>query len=188
MKRFTGKQRAFINHYIICLNGTEAARLAGYKGDDATLRAIAYENLTKPHIKAEIDRLFAEQVMSRNEVLARLNAQATATMADFIGADNKSLDLNKAAKAGKLHLIKKLDTSKNRIELYDAQSALALLGKHYKLFAEQFEFLLKLPPEFLKLLPELIALFGGAEPAHKAFERLLEKAKADREVAHDALR
>ena len=55
---FTAKQRAFIRWYCsadVNMNGTEAARRAGYKGSNGTLRAVAHENLTKPHIRNEID-------------------------------------------------------------------------------------------------------------------------------------
>ncbi len=44
----TVKQQLFVNFYEG--NGTEAARLAGYKGDDNTLGQVAYENLRKPLI------------------------------------------------------------------------------------------------------------------------------------------
>ena len=58
MDSFTGKQSAFIDWYVITLNGTLSARNAGYKGDDNTLGVVAYENLRKPKIKAEIERRF----------------------------------------------------------------------------------------------------------------------------------
>ena len=41
------------------LNATEAARRAGYKGSANTLRSVGGENLTKPAIRAEIDRRMA---------------------------------------------------------------------------------------------------------------------------------
>ena len=62
MKRlptFTAKQSAFIHWYCsaeVNMNGTEAARRAGYKGKDATLRSVASENLTKPNIRKEITK------------------------------------------------------------------------------------------------------------------------------------
>lgn len=56
------KQRAFVSAYIGSANGNgrEAARVAGYQGSDATLRSVAYENLTKPDIRAAIDEHLAE--------------------------------------------------------------------------------------------------------------------------------
>ncbi len=41
------------------MNGTEAARRAGYKGNDNTLATVAAENLRKPAIRQEIDRRMA---------------------------------------------------------------------------------------------------------------------------------
>lgn len=48
------------------------------------------------------------------------------------------LDLLEAGKRGKIGLIKKYSDDKGKvsIELYDAQAALALLGKHHKLFGD----------------------------------------------------
>lgn len=50
----TPKQRAFVHAYQgeAKGNGVQAARIAGYKGKDETLRAIASENLTKPNIRS----------------------------------------------------------------------------------------------------------------------------------------
>ena len=50
----TPKQQKFVQEYVVCLNGTEAARRAGYS--HKTARQIASENLTKPYIRAAIDR------------------------------------------------------------------------------------------------------------------------------------
>lgn len=54
--KLTAKQNAFVAAYIGSAKGnaTEAARIAGYKGNDETLRAVGHENLTKPHIAAQI--------------------------------------------------------------------------------------------------------------------------------------
>jgi phage terminase small subunit len=52
------------------------------------------------------------------------------------------LDLMEAGRRGKLSLIKKYsldDKGKVSIELYDAQAAQSLIGKHHKLFAERTE-------------------------------------------------
>lgn len=50
----TLKQRKFIEHYEG--NGTEAAKRAGYKGEDAVLGQVAYENLRKPEIQLGIEK------------------------------------------------------------------------------------------------------------------------------------
>ena len=60
--RFTAKQAAFVEWYCsaaVNMNGTVAARRAGYKGNDNTLASVAAENLRKPAIRQEIDRRMA---------------------------------------------------------------------------------------------------------------------------------
>ena len=59
--KLTHKQQLFVDHYIENGgNGTAAAREAGYKGSDNTLKSIAQENLTKPDIKTAIDDYMTE--------------------------------------------------------------------------------------------------------------------------------
>jgi hypothetical protein len=67
--RLSEKQRRFVDLYMgeAAGNATEAARLAGYKGSDGTLRVVAAENLSKPNIQAAI----RERVSKRPEVASR---------------------------------------------------------------------------------------------------------------------
>ena len=53
--KLTDRQRRFVEHYAITFNGRVAAIRAGYSQRTAT--EIASENLTKPHIRAEVARL-----------------------------------------------------------------------------------------------------------------------------------
>ena len=53
--KLTLKQRRFIEEYLIDFNGCQAAIRAGYS--ESSAKEIAAENLTKPNIKSEIDRL-----------------------------------------------------------------------------------------------------------------------------------
>lgn len=52
----TEKQRRFVEAYVgaACGNATEAARLAGYSGNDVTLATTGSENLRRPPIAAAI--------------------------------------------------------------------------------------------------------------------------------------
>jgi len=57
----THKQLLFVENYIQTGgNGTASARAAGYRGNAATLGAVANENLNKPHVLDEIQRRQAE--------------------------------------------------------------------------------------------------------------------------------
>ena len=58
--RLTQRQLLFVEHYLATSNATEAAKLAGYRGNRATLGAIGGENLKKPVIEQEIKRRQAE--------------------------------------------------------------------------------------------------------------------------------
>lgn len=89
----TDKQRAFIDHYFACgLNATEAAKRAGYSAK--TARFIGSENLTKPNIRAEVDRRLAEHAMPANEVIARIGNMARGDMADFLRTDEEDVTLS----------------------------------------------------------------------------------------------
>ena len=78
-KRFTPKQAAFIQEYLVDLNATQAAVRAGYSA--RTARKIGHENLTKPHIKAAIEAAQAERAertrITADDVLNGLHAEAT---------------------------------------------------------------------------------------------------------------
>ena len=138
----TNKRKAFIEEYLIDFNATQAAIRAGYS--EKTAHAIGWENLRIPEIDEEIQRRIADKTMSADEVLIRLGDQARGTMEDFgnVLADIPNafwLDLAKAERRGKLHLIKKLKFNplgKSEIELYDAQAALVHIGKHHGLFRD----------------------------------------------------
>ena len=60
MNKFTPKQQSFINSYNG--NGTEAARLAGYKGSETALGVTAYELLRNPKIVDAIDKRNAKPI------------------------------------------------------------------------------------------------------------------------------
>ena len=53
-RKLTERQSRFIDEYMACGNGAEAARRAGYS--EGIARVQASENLTKQNIKAEIER------------------------------------------------------------------------------------------------------------------------------------
>lgn len=137
----TDKQRLFVEHYVACLNGTEAARRAGYA--ESGIRVQAHRLLTNANVRAEIDARMAELAMPPNEILARLTDYARGSMADFLSIKGRgvTLDLKKAAAAGQLHLIKKYSKTKQgvSVELYSAYDAQVKLGEHYRLWVQRQE-------------------------------------------------
>jgi len=144
MAKLTTKQQVFIEHYLETWNATEAARRAGYRGNYDTLKAVGYENLTKPHLRERIQERLREKALSADEVLARLSEQARNSIADFIEpvpGRSRAFMLNMDEIKARGHLIKKIKMTINgpEIELYDGQAALNLMGKHFALFTDRIE-------------------------------------------------
>ncbi len=143
----SNKHQEFINWYLQLWNQTEAYKRTYPKSSDAAARANAARLIANDSVAAEIKRRIAERTMGPDEVLMRLGEQARADISDFFdvheGLDNMFfLNLDKAKKAGKLHLIKKMKYSAAglpELELYDAQAALVHIGKHHKLFADKLD-------------------------------------------------
>lgn len=75
-QKLTLKQQRFIDEYIISGNATQSAIKAGYS--KKTARKIGQENLTKPDIRAAIDKrnaeIQSEKTMDMKEVMERLTA------------------------------------------------------------------------------------------------------------------
>ena len=181
-KKLPYKQVLFLQHYFTDAdqNATKAARLAGYRGNDQTLKALGWQILNKPKVR-EIIREWAAKNITADQVIERLSEQASGTMEDFLSWDDKDkpgdqqgdayFDLRKARDLGKLHLVKKLEIGEKgiKIELYDAQVALVNLGRYFGLYTDasqlsiQVERLLRvIPDEFRERVRT--ALTEGNDP------------------------
>jgi len=142
-RKLTGKQEAFVIAYLKNgFNATEAARTAGYKGNENTLAVIGYQNLRKHKILERIEAYFEEKGMAANEVLFRLSEQARSDITFFIDAPTKrQFKLNMEKIKAKGYLIRKIKYTLQgpEIELYSSQKALELIGKHHRLFVDRVE-------------------------------------------------
>jgi len=69
MKRLTYRQQRFVEAFASCGNATEAARVAGFTGNDVTLRNTAHQLRGKPHVAAEIERAQRKQAALQNLTL-----------------------------------------------------------------------------------------------------------------------
>lgn len=82
----TEKQRLFCIYYLKNFNATSAAIKAGYSSNCAS--EIGYENLNKPHVRAEIQRLkevkAASIMLSEDDIIERYMRIAFADMTDFV--------------------------------------------------------------------------------------------------------
>jgi hypothetical protein len=101
---------------------------------------VASENLTKPKVKAAIEKRWASHGMTAEEVLARLAGQARGDIGELVGKGGV-IDLEQAKEWGLTQLIKSVSWTKQglRIEMYSAQHALELIGKTMGLFVERHE-------------------------------------------------
>lgn len=142
----TGKMKKWADAYLITLNKTEAARRAGYGGNDADLSNIGYQNYRKLEVQTYLKEKLAATAMPAEEVISRLSDQAAADMSEFIefkdGIKLPYLNLKNAADKGLLRLVKKFKYNADgqpEIELYDAQAALVHLGKAHGLFSDKLE-------------------------------------------------
>lgn len=79
MKKLTPKQQAFVDAYTGPARGnaTEAARMAGYRGNDKTLSVVGAENLAKPSIQSAV-KSAAEEVQE-NAIATRVERQQVLT-------------------------------------------------------------------------------------------------------------
>ncbi len=119
-RALTLNQELFIRHFIRVHNATEAARLAGYKGDDHTLQVRGSELLKHPIIAARISEFVTDVGVSAQDVLSELAEVAFSPW--------------------KEHVVEIVDKNGNivgaRIDLKDKVRALELLGKYHKLFTD----------------------------------------------------
>lgn len=135
-KRLTAKQRLFALYYVKTLNGTRAAKLAGYS--HKTAHNQAHKNLYHPQVLKEIERQFKKRSkMTDEEIIARLESQASADIAELFHPGTFEVDPAKVAEMG--HLIEALWRTKEgvRVTLHNPQKALELLGKTRALFVER---------------------------------------------------
>lgn len=134
----TNKRRIFIEEYLNCWNGAEAARRAGY----AYPRRQACRLLTNDDIRAAINDRLADKSMSADEVLVRLADMAKSDIADFVlFREDGTWTIDWRAAEGKTHVIKRLRETKDGLilELYDAQAALEKIGRAHGIFRSVHE-------------------------------------------------
>ena len=121
--KLTQRQRLFVEAYLANPNGREAARAAGYSGDDNALSTRAFELMRNPKIAELIGVRVEEAVMRSNEVLSELSAIAKADWQDFLEIRRDKDD----------------EIISATLKLSDKIKSLELLGKYHKLFSERVD-------------------------------------------------
>jgi len=134
MTILTTKQFLWAEYLIQHRNGTKAARLACYKGDDNAHAVIASRNLRNPKIRAYLSKRYEEIAMSSDEVLSHLADLARTSAADFLKPEGV-IDWDKVIDEG--YAIKSITHTKgksSKIEVEGKIKALELIGKAHGLY------------------------------------------------------
>lgn len=149
MAKLTAKQKLFCDEYLIDLNATQAAIRAGYSSESA--KEIGSENLTKPNIRARIDKELAERSkrtgVNADRVVNELAKIAFINATDVIDMDNATIledacrDDTAAIASVKVKTIPGEcgEGVEREIKLADKLKALELLGKHMGMFRDKIE-------------------------------------------------
>ena len=144
--KMTAKQQMFCDEYLIDLNATQAAIRAGYS--KKTARSIGQENLTKPYIRAYIEKRMAEKeealIAKQDEVMKYLTSvmrrEYTECVVVTLTEERSTYEPDAEGKMRK----QTIKTEKPEIvqipaRLQDANKAAELLGKAYALFTDKLE-------------------------------------------------
>lgn len=147
MARLTAKQKRFIEEYLIDLNATQAAIRAGYSPH--TAKEIGCENLSKPHIRARVEKELAERSkrtgINQDRVIRELARIALVNPVDVINMDEATIKEMASADDTAAILsvkVKKIPSeegtiTEREIRMADKIKALELLGKHLGMFNEK---------------------------------------------------
>jgi phage terminase small subunit len=143
-RKITEKQAAFCREYLVDLNATQAAIRAGYS--EKTAKSIGQENLTKPDVQAEVQRLM-ENRAKRTEIKADRVLQELAAMAFYDPGDLASHEIKKPEDIANLpeelrRCIIGWSWDRNgnfTLKLSGKTQQLDLIGRHLKMFTDRTE-------------------------------------------------
>lgn len=139
LDRLTPRRRAFVNYYCGAarFNGTEAARLAGYK----VPRQEASRLLSNADVRAVLEERLDEHGLSQQQVAAELAFIAMMNPAGFFSKTKDGrlkLDMVKAMDAGLIANVRKVKLDDGGhvtdVEFYDRHGALRDIGKAHGMF------------------------------------------------------
>jgi phage terminase small subunit len=116
------RQKLFVTYYIETRNGTKSAKLAGYEGDDNSLKVTASRLLTNANVQSALDSYFQSRILSANGVLSELSSMAFAPLADMEARQGENGQLIPAV-----------------LRPADKIKSLELVGKFHRLFADRTE-------------------------------------------------
>ena len=149
MAKLTKKNAVFCDEYLVDLNATQAAIRAGYSV--ASAGSIGNELLTKPEVRARIDKAMAERskrtginadrVLQELGKIAFVNAADVINMNDATVIDDADRDDTAAIASVKVKIIPGEDGDgvEREVRLADKLKALELCGRHLGMFKDNPE-------------------------------------------------
>lgn len=159
LKPLEPRQAAFVQEYIIDLNGTQAAIRAGYSPTSAA--ETASELLTKPNVAAALERSKAQRAarvgISADTVLHEMSLLSHSSLEHYLVDDHGQVVLAEGAPEGAMRAVQSIKrrttvktvgvgenavTSKTydvEIKLWDKPNPLKLMGRHVGLFPDRME-------------------------------------------------
>lgn len=148
-RKMTERQKRFVEEYLIDLNATQAAIRAGYSPE--TAKEIGCENLTKPNIRARVDKAIAERSkrtgVNQDRVLLELARLGFVNPADLINMDEATIkdganrDDTAAISSVKVKTIPTEDgnITEREVKLCDKNKSLELLARHLGMFNDKLD-------------------------------------------------
>lgn len=144
----TTKMYFFSRYYVSNgHNGADAARRAGYKGNDHQLSVIADQNLSKLGIKSliqELEQPVLEKLkVDENWVLSNLKNFADAKITDYFEIKGNSMVLKDFSKLteDQIRAIESIEETRNgwKIKLVDKKSSVVDIGRTLGMFKDAIE-------------------------------------------------
>lgn len=132
------KHKRFVKLYAQNLNGVKSYMEVYPNASYEAAGNAAYELLKNAEVKAALDDEFNASVMTKSEVLKRINAIAHINVNNLMN-DYGEIDIAKVRKSDAGYLIKSISDTKfgKRIELHDSSKALDTLAKIHRLFDDK---------------------------------------------------
>lgn len=148
-KKLTEKQKVFCREYLVDFNGTRAAIASGYS--KKTAYAVASENLRKPQIQREIQRIADKKLKENGDPIQRIILElqliAFGDYQDLVQWDENGIEKFVPSKklGNKSRIVSEISQTTTtsggsvKIRTYDKIKALELLGKYHKIFSDKIE-------------------------------------------------
>lgn len=153
MNELNEKQKAFVDHYIICLNGTKAYMEAYPDTTYETAQTSSYRLLRNEQIKALISEKLKESEemrdVTKERILREYKAIGFSNIFDYLNVDSEFIDLKDCNSLPEMQqrVVKEIEITKTyredsgmeqktKLKLHDKIKALETLSKYVKLVEE----------------------------------------------------